>query len=30
MNICKGDMMCSAESVIPHFTISANDIFKKP
>ena len=29
MNICKGDMLCSAEPVIPHFLISVNDIFKE-
>jgi Uma2 family endonuclease len=29
MNICTGEMMCSAESVIPHFKLSVNQIFKK-
>ena len=29
MNICKDDMLCSAEPVIPHFMISVNDIFKE-
>ncbi len=30
MTICKDDMPCSAEPVIPHFNISVNSIFKKP
>ena len=30
MSICKGDMLCSAEPVIPNFLISVNDVFKKP
>ena len=30
MTICKGNALCSAEPVIPHFLMSANDIFKKP
>jgi Uma2 family endonuclease len=29
MNICTGEMMCSAESVIPNFKLSVNQIFKK-
>jgi Uma2 family endonuclease len=29
MNICKGNMLCSAEPVIPNFKISVNQIFKK-
>ena len=30
MSICKGDMLCSAEPVIPNFLISVHDVFKKP
>jgi Uma2 family endonuclease len=28
--VFKGDMVCSAEPVLPEFQISANEIFKKP
>jgi Uma2 family endonuclease len=30
MTVCRGEMMCSAEPVIPYFNISVNDVFKKP
>jgi Uma2 family endonuclease len=30
MTVCRGEMMCSAEPVIPYFTISVNDVFRKP
>jgi Uma2 family endonuclease len=29
MSICKGNMLCSAEPVIPNFKLSVNQIFKK-
>lgn len=29
MNICRGNMLCSAEPVIPNFKLSVNQIFKK-
>ena len=29
MNVCSGEMLCSAEPVIPHFKLSVNQIFKK-
>ena len=28
MRVCKGDDICSAEPVLPHFALSVNDIFK--
>lgn len=29
MTVCSGEMLCSAEPVIPHFKLSVNQIFKK-
>lgn|GEM_PF-5065782 len=30
MCICSGEKLCSAASVLPDFTLSAKDVFKKP